>query len=86
MSAGADQWLDVEAIAKLTGWTPAYVRKRSSLDKWSRAGSKPQRYSITDVTRSASTTRDTRVRSHLLDKYALTEVQLPTDGRELSQP
>ena len=86
MSAAADHWLDVEAIARLTGWTPAYVRKRSSVDGWKRAGSKPQRYSMADVTRSAGTTRDTRVRSHLLGKYALTEVQLPTDGRELSQP
>lgn len=67
--ASADQWLDVEAIAKLTGWTPAYVRKRSSLDQWTRAGTKPQQYRAQDVTRSASTSRDTRVRSHLLAKY-----------------
>lgn len=69
MTGPADQWLDVEAIARLTGWSPAYVRKRSSLDKWQRAGSKPQQYRARDVTRSASTSRDTRVRYHLLDKY-----------------
>lgn len=65
----AGQWLDVEAIARLTGWTPAYVRKRSSLDGWRRAGTKPQQYRAQDVTRSASTARDTRVRTHLLAKY-----------------
>lgn len=67
---GAQAWLDVEAIARLTGWTPAYVRKRSSLDKWRRYGSKPQRYHVDDVTESAGTTRDTRLRTHLLSKYA----------------
>jgi hypothetical protein len=65
----SDEWLDVEAIAKLTGWTPAYVRKRSSLDAWARRGTKPQQYRAQDVTRSASTSRDTRVRAHLLAKY-----------------
>jgi hypothetical protein len=69
MDSSRDQWLDVAAIAKLTGWTPAYVRKRSSLDGWARAGTKPQKYRARDVTRSASTTRDTRIRSHLLGKY-----------------
>ena len=82
----ADQWLDVEAIAKLTGWSPAYVRKRSSLDGWKRRGTRPQQYDAQDVTRSTGTTRDTRIRSHLLGKYALTKVQFSTDGRELSPP
>lgn len=61
-------WLDVEAIARLTGWTPAYVRKRSSLDQWRRTGTKPQQYSAADVARSAGATRATRVRTHLLTK------------------
>lgn len=67
--SSADQWLDVEAIARLTGWTPAYVRKRSSVDGWGKLGTKPQKYKAQDVTRSASTSRDTRIRSHLLAKY-----------------
>lgn len=65
----AEAWLDVEAIARLTGWSPAYVRKRASIDAWKRLGTKPQRYRARDVTRSATTTRDTRVRTHLLAKY-----------------
>lgn len=76
----ANQWLDVEAIAKITGWTPAYVRKRSSVDGWQRLGTKPQKYRAQDVTRSAGTSRDTRVRSHLLGKYELTRVRLQIDG------
>lgn len=63
-------WLDVEAIARLTGWTPAYVRKRSSLDKWQRAGTKPQQYAAADVAQSAGTTRGARVRTHLVTKHA----------------
>lgn len=77
----APQWLDVEAIVALTGWTRAYVMKRASLDGWKRKGTRPQQYDRHDVTRSAGTSRDTRVRSHLLAKYALTEVQFLTDGR-----
>jgi hypothetical protein len=69
VTASAEGWLDVEAIARLTGWTQAYVRKRSSLDKWTRRGTKPQLYRIEDVTRSASSSRDTRIRSHLVAKY-----------------
>lgn len=67
--AAADEWLDVAAIARLTGWSPAYVRKRSSLDKWGKRGTKPQQYRVGDVSRSASSSRDTRVRTHLLAKY-----------------
>ncbi|WP_159702441.1 hypothetical protein [Arthrobacter sp. 18067] len=67
--SSTDQWLDIQAIAKITGWTPAYVRKRSSIDGWQRLGTKPQQYRAADVTRSAGTSRDTRIRSHLLARH-----------------
>ena len=69
MPSTDNEWLDIEAIAKFTGWSRAYVRKRSSLDGWRRLGTKPQQYRARDVARSAGTTRDTRVRSHLLARH-----------------
>lgn len=64
------RWLTVADIVALTGWTPAYVSKRASLDQWEKLGTRPQQYNSADVTRSASTNRDTRIRSRLLRKYA----------------
>jgi hypothetical protein len=66
----ADQWLDVAAIAKLTGWAPAYVRKRASIDAWKRAGTKPQKYSARDVSRSVPESRDTRNKTRLVARYS----------------
>jgi hypothetical protein len=65
-----DQWLDVAAIAKLTGWTPAYVRKRASIDAWNKQGTKPQKYSARDVSRSVPDSRDTRNKTRLLARYS----------------
>jgi hypothetical protein len=65
-----DQWLDVAAIARLTGWSPGYVRKRASTDAWKRAGTKPQKYSARDVSRSVPESRDTRKKTHLVTRYS----------------
>jgi len=64
------KWLTVADIVALTGWTSAYVSKRACLDQWEKLGTRPQQYNSADVTRSVSTTRDTRIRKRLLHKYA----------------
>lgn len=64
------QYLTVEEVMKLTGWTKGYVVKRASLDQWGRLGTRPQKYRMDDVLTSAKDTPDTRIRSHLLARHA----------------
>lgn len=37
-------WLTIEEIRGLMGWSRAYALKRASLDGWTRRGTKPQQY------------------------------------------
>lgn len=48
-------WLTIEEISYLMGWTVAYARKRSSLDGWKRRGTKPQQYAAESIIDAAPT-------------------------------
>lgn len=44
-----DHYATASEIAAMMGWSVAYVRKRASLERWRRLGTRPQRYHLGDT-------------------------------------
>lgn len=63
------RYLSLDDVVKLTGWTRQVVKNRASRDKWGRLKTRPPKYRMDHVLESVGSSRDTRVRDHLLARH-----------------